>query len=389
MKITLVILCGLLLRIPGAHAQAVHEEDLIFDPATESRGHVHASCIVECPNGDLLAVWYENGPRLSAYEYLEDADKSDDVRIGGARRRPGTNRWDPPFVMSDTFGLSDNNPTLVIDQQNRLWLIHATLLAVPQWAWGSSLLWYKVSSDYQQPGPPRWDKESLLVPHIRGLDEVVRRYAHGREARQLQQRLKDPLARRLGWMPRAHPLVLPDGTLLLPLGNENFNVAAMALTRDGGQTWTMNHVVPGWEISQPSVVKLPSGKLLAFFRDEGCAHRIKRSASLDGGLTWSEVEATSLPNPGSGLEAVMLHDGYLAIIYNDRETNRDRLAISISVDEGETWKWTRYLESKAGGRFDYPSLIQARDGTLHVTYSYNVRTIKHVHFNEEWVQQGD
>ena len=33
--------------------------------------------------------------------------------------------------------------------------------------------------------------------------------------------------------------------------------------------------------------------------------------------------------------------------------------------------------------------IQAEDGTLHATYSYNLKTIKHVRFNEAWVQQGE
>jgi len=45
------------------------------------------------------------------------------------------------------------------------------------------------------------------------------------------------------------------------------------------------------------------------------------------------------------------------------------------------------LEQVPGGRFDYPSLIQAKDGTLHATYSFNLKTIMHAHFNEEWIQQ--
>jgi predicted neuraminidase len=390
MRPAFLVPCWLLSVVLCAHPQVLYEETFIFNPAVESHGHVHASCIVECPNGDLLAVWYENGPKFASYEYQGDADKSDDVRIGGARRRPGENAWGKPFVMSDTFGVSDNNPALAIDELNRLWLIHATLLAVPVRTWGSSLLWYKVSSDYEKPSPPNWDRESVLIVHPKGLDEIVSRYASGAEAKELRQRLKDPFATRLGWMPRTHPLVLSYGTVLVPLGNENFNVAAMAMSKDGGETWTFSNTIPGWGISQPSVVRLASGKLLAFFRDEGRARRIQQSESLDGGLTWSEVTATTLPNPGSGVEAVMLRNGHLAMIYNDLEKGpRSRLAISVSVDEGKTWKWTRHLENSPSGRYDYPSLIQSKDGTLHTTYSYNVRTIKHVHFTEEWVQQGD
>jgi hypothetical protein len=56
------------------------------------------------------------------------------------------------------------------------------------------------------------------------------------------------------------------------------------------------------------------------------------------------------------------------------------------------------------GSYSYPSLLQARDGSLHASYSYHLnkrslpkdvdgdpagKSIKHAHFNEAWVQQGD
>ena len=39
-------------------------------------------------------------------------------------------------------------------------------------------------------------------------------------------------------------------------------------------------------------------------------------------------------------------------------------------------------------RFDYPSIVQARDGSLHATYSYNLKTIKHVTFDETWIKES-
>ena len=138
-------------------------------------------------------------------------------------------------------------------------------------------------------------------------------------------------------MPRVHPVALKDGAFLVPLANENFNLAAMAITRDGGETWTFSRPVPGIGVTQPSVVQRRDGRLVAFFRDATAAHRIHRSESGDGGLTWSPVAATSLPNPGGGIEAIALASGDLAIIYNDKESSpRDRLAVSISSDEGQT-----------------------------------------------------
>jgi predicted neuraminidase len=107
-------------------------------------------------------------------------------------------------------------------------------------------------------------------------------------------------------------------------------------------------------------------------------------------MTWGPVTLTDLPHPGSGIEAVVLKNGHLAMIYNDKEDDpRDRLAVSISEDRGRTWRWTRHLENTPGQRFDYPSIVQAADETLHATYSYNLKTIKYAHFDEGWVQQGD
>jgi hypothetical protein len=88
------------------NTEALYAEEFIFDPQAESHGHVHASCIVECPSGDLRAVWYENGKELPPPYFSENRDKSDDVRIGGSRKLQGADAWEKPFVMSDTFGLS-------------------------------------------------------------------------------------------------------------------------------------------------------------------------------------------------------------------------------------------------------------------------------------------
>ena len=379
------------------------EAGLIFDPEKSSHGHVHSSCIVECPNGDLLAVWYENGPRRDDYYYTMDADKSDDVRIGAARLPRGEKEWSETFVACDTFGVADNSPCLAIDRDDRLWLVYTTMIGAPVRTWGSSILRYKISSDYQKPGPPRWDREDILVIHPRGLDEAVargadqlRRFAdwdndNEQNARGLLERLNDPFARRLGWQSRAHPLILDDGTLLIPLANENFGVAVMAMTGDVAETWAVSRVVPGGlGVSEPSVVSVPDGRLIVFLRDDTDDHRIKRSESLDNGNTWSPIRATDLPNPSSGIEAIVLKSGRLAMAYNDKETEpRDRLAVSISEDMGETWKWTRHLEDVPGQRFDYPSIIQSKDGSLHVSYSYNLSTIKHVHFDEKWMTEEE
>ncbi len=374
--VTTISMLGVVAAAPDA---PLYESSFIFDLQQESHGHVHASCIVECPNGDLRAVWYENGDPLPSPYFSEQKDKSDDVRIGGSRK-PAGGAWEKPFVMADTFGVSDNNPCMVVDRDARLWLFHPVLLGVPQITWTSSLVRYHVASSYDAPGPAKWDNENLLVVHPVGFDEIL-----GADNKQL----KDPYRMRLGWMPRAHPIIRSDGALLLPLANENFGIAAMAITKDAGATWTIGNAVPNRGLEQPTVVEFEDKSMSAFFRNGRPQNRILRSDSTDGGMTWCPVYATDLPHPGAGIEAILLKNGHLLMIYNDSETDRDRLAVSVSLDRGKTWACTRHLENTPGGRFDYPSIVQGKDGSLHATYSFSTKTIKYAHFNEAWVMEPE
>ncbi|HNR33189.1 MAG TPA: sialidase family protein, partial [Candidatus Hydrogenedentes bacterium] len=282
----------------AAADQPFLETALIFDPEQDDRGHVHASCIVACPNGDLRVVWYENGPALPPPYFDKEKDKSADVRIAGSRKPAGADAWESPFVMVDTFGVSDNNPCMVVDNEDRLWLFHAILLGVPESSWGSALLQYRIASDYARPGPPRWDRESALVVHLAEFEDPAEAEHADPQLRKglnlMRGWLKDPFKRRLGWMPRAHPLIQADGALLLPLANENFTIAAMAFTRDAGETWTFSRAVPGLGLEQPSVVEFPDGAMTAFFRNDRPQKRIVRSDSTDGGVTWGEATLTAL-----------------------------------------------------------------------------------------------
>jgi predicted neuraminidase len=120
-----------------------------------------------------------------------------------------------------------------------------------------------------------------------------------------------------------------------------------------------------------------------------------QSISKDSGETWSPAEDINLPNPGTSVEAIAMKDGRWVIAYNDLEKGRTSLAISMSDDEGQTWKWKRNMD-KGAGNYHYPSLIQASDGTLHLTYSIfetkdgkQAKSIKHAHFNADWILAGD
>ena len=411
-----VILLSILLILPLIFSTAVHAEtpiyssELIF-PLED--WHNHSSAIVEMPKGDLLVCWFHGSGERQA----------DDVIVEGARLKKGAKKWSERFLLADTPGFPDTNATIFIDPKNRLWLMYPTIIANE---WHTALMNYKISSNYEKEGAPVWDSNAVLLlkpgekfettvneaiktlePQISKLPEDQRKRANDYLA-ETRKNAADKYFRRMGWMTRAHPFILDGKRLIVPLYSDGFSFSLMAITDDWGKSWTTSTPLVGWGNIQPSIVEKKDGTLLTYMRDNGPApKRLHMSVSKDRGETWSPVVDSDLPNPGSGAEVISLKNGHFALIYNDTESGRHSLAVSISDDEGATWKWTRHLElAETGtGEFHYPSIIQAKDGSLHASYSYfvnknppvknengkfqRIKSIKHAHFNEAWVMADD
>lgn len=375
--------------------------------------HNHGSCIVEAPNGDLLVCWFHgSGER-----------KADDVIIEGARLRHGEQTWSPRFTLADTPDFPDGNPCMFIDPEQRLWLIHTTILAN---TWESALLKTYVSRDYQGTEPPRWEASQVLhikpgpefetavrrfLPEVERLVDTLTLTSEQRQEAKdfldaMRDRVDDKLYRRLGWMTRAHPVVLNGKQIIVPLYHDGFSFSLVALSDDLGRTWKTSGPIVGAGNIQPSIVQCNDGSLYALMRDNGPPpKRLLESFSKDGGLTWSIARDSAHPNPGAGSDLIRLRNGNWVLINNDTEEGRHRLAVSLSEDEGRTWPWKRYLEKdEAGpeaGSYHYPSIIESRDGTLHASYSYHLnrknlakdtdgdpaaKSIKHAHFNVAWIK---
>ncbi len=369
--------------------EPVHEAELVFPLHPQ---HNHAPGLVECPNGDLLVSWFRgSGER-----------RSDDVAGYGARRRKGEKAWSEPFVMNDTPGFPDGNTAMHIDQRGRLWFFWPVVVAN---TWESVVSHYRISTDYQGDGPPKWSWQSPLwlrpmnfeeemlkgLEHRMTLSENDQRFSQERLDR-IKKLIADKLSSRLGWQVRCKPTVLPSGRILLPLYSDTYSVGLMAISDDHGQTWFASKPLAGFGSIQPSVVRRNNGILVAYMRETGSLDRIRVSESTDDGVSWGPVGMIDFPNPGSGLDAVRLGNSHWALIYNDTTRGRNSLAVSLSDDEGRTWAWTRHLERHESGSYHYPVLIQARDGRLHAVYSYFVpggKSMKHAAFNEAWIKHGD
>jgi len=428
-----LLLCIILYYSPSLSGQELAHGQQIFPLQSE---HTHGSTIVSLSNGDLLAAWFQgNGERWA-----------DDVRIMGARRKKGTEEWSSPFLMADVPDFPDVNPVLFIDPTDRLWLVWYTVIANQ---WETSLIKYRISDDYlDYLEAPKWTWQDVLHvkpggPTERGIqaddafvESVKMQFAtlstvlqeQGLDEKQAQQweafqqdilakaagknmmasgynykadgsftkeKMGYPYFRRMGWQTKNKPIVLND-RILLPLYSDGLEMTLFAITDDLGRHWSFSQPVVGIANIQATVLQRNDGELVAYMRDNGPPpYRHPMSFSNDKGQSWSPVQDSELLNPGSGSDAVTLSNGHWIIAYNDTEGGRHSLAVSLSLDEGKTWPFTRHIllskdiQKAASGA--YPAIIQDTSGKIHITYSYrpaqsSEETIKYFQFDESWIR---
>jgi predicted neuraminidase len=181
------------------------------------------------------------------------------------------------------------------------------------------------------------------------------------------------------------PVLLENGTLISPSSTEHDGWRVhLELSRDSGETWEVVGPINNAEkynIIQPSVLTYGKEKLQILCRSkEG---RIVSSWSGDYGKTWSSPEATTLPNPNSGTDAVTLKNGLQLLVYNHSVkvegkggSSRTPLNVAVSKD-GVNWKQVHVLEDEPG-EYSYPAVIQSDDGLIQITYTWKRERIKYV-----------
>ena len=362
--------------------KAIVSEEFMFPFQNE---HVHGSSIVQLPDGDLLAVWFQGSGERTA----------DDVRIMGARQKKGMNSWSVPFLMADTKGIPDCNPVLFLNQKGKLFLFW---VAVQANKWEDAILRFRTTTNYSGNGAPvwEWQDDILLKPDESFVKEVEKKFKEMPESHagwaafapiydnMIKEASKDLAKRSFGWMGRIHPITLANGRILLPLYNDGFNFSMIAISDDDGTTWRPSLPIVGRGPIQPALAVKKDGSIVAFMRDSGDdPTRVQISSSTDNGESWSFAKKTDIPNEAS-VEICVLKDGKWAFVGNDINDGRYQLSIYLSDDEGASWKWKELIEYEADkkGSFSYPCLIQTNDGLLNISYSYAMgegkKSIKHV-----------
>ncbi|MEV0385874.1 sialidase family protein [Nonomuraea sp. NPDC050643] len=311
----------------------------------------HAANLLRGPEGDLLCCWF-SGP--------QEGDPGTNVVLA----RLSGDRWEEPVLIATDPLRSEQNPVLFDGGDGLTWLLHTS-----------------------------------MEPHDQTTAHVVARTSAdaGRTWSEPRVLFAEP-----GFFVRHPPLVLDDGTWLLPAYHcgTSGDRSVVAVSADGGRTWD-EHQVPGsGDLVQMTIARRPDGRLLAMFRDRR-AGRIHSATSADG-RTWSAPERTGLPNNDSSVQLTRLGDGRLALVYNDASLERDQfrwvtkngqrrrkalrtpLVVAVSEDGGANWPYRRvlqdsdseYWQNELG--YSYPSVVDGGDGRLHVAFSYLRKTIKYL-----------
>ena len=331
----------------AAEPQGVVMSELIYPLDDKPTPQCHASTIAQAPDGTLVAAWFGG-----------THEKHDDVGIWTARRVDG--KWSKPIQVADG---SEGE-----DKDYPCW---NPVLFQPAAANGDDappmMLFYKVGPD-----PRRW--WGMLLTSTDGGAMWTNRRKLG----------KDDAVGHLRGAVKNKPIQLSGGAILCPTSTEHDGWRVhFEVTRDLGRTWQVIgpiHDGKTFAAIQPSILIYPDGRMQVLCRSR--QNVIAQSWSSDGGKTWSDVTGTTLPNPNAGTDAVTLKDGRQLLVYNhttrggDFPSGRNMLNVAVSTD-GKSWHAALTLE-RDRGEFSYPAVIQTRDGLVHVTYTYQRRTVKHV-----------
>lgn len=107
--------------------------------------------------------------------------------------------------------------------------------------------------------------------------------------------------------------------------------------------------LPCQPIFEPTIAVLSDSRLAMLIRGD-MSNRLWRADSEDGGRTWSDLQITDIPNPGSQPRIVNLPDGRIVLFHNPNEKDYDDtsaeavhryrtpLEMWVSADGMHTWR---------------------------------------------------
>lgn len=320
------------------HRSIVISED-IFSVENAPTPECHASTIAES-QGHLLAAWFAG-----------TKEKNKDVGIWIARKENG--HWSAPVevvngVQRDGRRFPCWNPALYQPREGALMLFYKVGPNPREW-WGM----LTTSAD----GGQTWSVPGKLPAGILG-----------------------PIKNK--------PVQIQSGVMLCPTSTEHDGWKIQIESCDvNGENWRSSGDLNDGKIIgaiQPTILSYQNNRLQLLCRTQNGF--IAECWSNDGGKSWGELTPTVLPNPNSGIDGVSLQDGRQLLVYNPTDGEwgaRVPLTVAISTD-GDHWQPVFDLEPVTNPEtvddeeYSYPSVIQTADGLVHVVYTWNRKTVKHV-----------
>lgn len=307
----------------------------------------HSSSLMELGDGSLLCTFfggtYERHPDVEIY----------------LSRKPKDDEWSTPKSVADGIQPDGTrfptwNPVLFQPTGEPLMLFYKVGPNPSEW-WGE----YKTSTDNGQ----TWSM-----------------------ATKLEMPLLGPVKNK--------PIQLADDTILSGSSHEkNGWQVHIERSTDDGKTWRfigpLNNLEQ-FKAIQPTLLTYPNGRIQLLARTGTDDAVIAESWSDDGGLSWSKMRATSLPNNNSGIDAVSLKDGRKLLVYNHSAKNQEKMGhhgrgvINVAVTrDGKHWEAALVLDylDAPERHFAYPAVIQTSDGLVHIVYTWHRMRIKHVVIN--------
>ena len=337
--------------VPVVSAEPLFEQATISSAA---EGILHAPALLELASGERIATWFQ-GSREGA----------DDVGLYLGRHLDGA--WQDPVRLTDPWATGRElgryintlgNSVLLQRPDGEIWLIY---VSVSLGGWATSQLNLKRSGD----GGATWSAaERLVTSPFFNLSTLV----------------KTP------------PIDFADGSVGVPVYHEMAGKFPELLVLDpAGAVIDKRRMGSGGRAAiQPALALLSEQRALALMRPVGDEPRLFASRTEDGGVTWTPVRATDIPNPGGPVGLLRLEGNTLILAFNNDPDQELDLTLALSEDAGASW---RRLTAVAGprrrgeGSITYPYLTRGADGVMHLVYAdRSTRAIRHIRFNRPWLQ---
>jgi sialidase-1 len=149
-----------------------------------------------------------------------------------------------------------------------------------------------------------------------------------------------------------------DGILLHCLVNLNKGTHVFG-SKDHGKTWFLNEspINPG---DESKILELSNGDWLINSRVNSNNSRYSH-ISKDKGISWTTFKNYDLPDPGCNASLINYNKNYLLFSNAFDSKSRINLALSVSKDEGKTWKENLIIYK---GKSAYSSMTKLKNGDI-------------------------